>query len=212
MSYRVDERSTRNYNNRPGNAEPIGVCVHHWGVDGQSHDGVADYLASPRPANPTSAHSVISAGRVTELVPWGKRAWHGRGANDYWIGLECRPEMSDGDWETLVEYCYDIEVYYGKSMRYVRHSDWKATACPGRYSGRIQELISAVNAMHKGKAPVSKQPATKPKTPRGKSVATMASEVIAGKHGNGHSKRRRSLGVSAKEYQRIRAAVNRRLS
>lgn len=211
MAYRKDQRSTSNYNDRPGNADPIGICIHHWGIDGQSHDGVANYLASRRPANPTSAHSVISAGRVTELVPWGKRAWHARSANDLWIGLECRPEMSEGDWETLVEYCYDIEVYYGKSMRYGRHSDFNATACPGRYSGRIQELIDAVNAMHKGKAPVSKQPATKPKTARGKSVATMANEVIAGKHGNGHATRQRSLGVNAATYAKVRAAVNRKL-
>lgn len=119
--------------------------------------------------------------------------------------------MSDGDWATLVEYCYDIEVYYGKSMRYGRHSDFNATACPGRYSGRIQELIDAVNAMHKGKAPVSKQPATKPAKPAGKSVATMANEVIAGKHGNGHAQRRKSLGVNAATYAKVRAAVNRKL-
>ena len=208
MSYRVDVRSTRNYNNRPGNAEPIGICLHHWGVDGQSHDGVANYLASHRPANPTSAHSVISAGRVTELVPWGKRAWHGRSANDYWIGLECRPEMSDGDFNTLVEYCYSIEVYYGKSMRYARHSDFVATACPGRYSGRIQELIDAVNALHAGKKPAKK----KPTTSSGKTITRMADEVIAGKHGSGHANRQRSLGVNNATYAKVRAEVNRRAS
>ena len=207
MSYRVDERSTRNYNNRPGNAEPIGICIHHWGVDGQSHDGVADYLASPRPENPTSAHSVISAQRVTELVPWGKRAWHARSANDLWIGLECRPEASDGDWETLVEYCYDIEVYYGKSMRYARHSDFNATACPGRYSGRIQELIDAVNALHAGKTPAKKKPTT---SSSGKTITRMADEVIAGKHGNGHTNRQRSLGVNNATYAKVRAEVNKR--
>ena len=208
MSYRVDERSTRNYNNRPGNAEPIGICLHHWGVDGQSHDGVVNYLASHRPANPTSAHSVISAGRVTELVPWSKRAWHGRSANDYWIGLECRPEASDGDWKTLVEYCHSIEVYYGKSMRYARHSDFVATACPGRYSGRIQELIDAVNALHAGKKPAKK----KPTTSSGKTITRMADEVIAGKHGSGHANRQRSLGVNNATYAKVRAEVNRRSS
>ena len=210
MSYTVDERGTRNYNNRPGNAEPIGICVHHWGVDGQSHDGVADYLSSHRPSNPTSAHSVISAGRVTELVPWGKRAWHGRSANDLWIGLECRPEASDGDWETLVEYCYDIEVYYGKSMRYARHSDFNATACPGRYSGRIQELIDAVNALHAGKTPPKKKPPkpTSPRTP----VSVMATEVLNGEHGNGHANRQRSLGVNNATYAKVRVEVNKRAS
>ena len=216
MSYRVDERSTRNYNNRPGNAEPIGICIHHWGVDGQSHDAVADYLASHRPTNPTSAHSVISANRVTELVPWSKRAWHGRSANDYWIGLECRPEMSDGDWKTLVEYCHSIEVYYGKSMRYGRHSDFVDTACPGRYSGRIQELIDAVNALHAGKKPVKKKTPAKKKptasTSSSKTITRMVDEVIAGEHGKGHANRQRSLGVNNATYAKVRAEVNKRAS
>lgn len=50
----------------------------------------------------------------------------------------------------------------------------------------------------------------KPSTPA-KSVATMAAEVIAGKHGNGHATRRKSLGVNAATYAKVRAEVNRRL-
>lgn len=49
-------------------------------------------------------------------------------------------------------------------------------------------------------------------TPAQRSVAAMASEVIAGKHGNGHANRRRSLGVSAAVYKQVRAEVNRRLA
>src|SRR5690625_5656881 len=78
MAYKVNKVKTSNYNDRPGNKEPIGICIHHWGALGQKHDDVARYLASHRPANPTSAHDVISAGRVTELVPWNKRAWQDR--------------------------------------------------------------------------------------------------------------------------------------
>jgi len=52
-------------------------------------------------------------------------------------------------------------------------------------------------------------PKPKPK-PKGKSVAAMADEVIAGKHGNGHAARRKSLGVSATVYGKVRAEVNRR--
>lgn len=43
----------------------------------------------------------------------------------------------------------------------------------------------------------------------GKSIAKMASEVIQGLHGNGHTTRRRSLGVSESVYKRVRAEVNR---
>lgn len=48
--------------------------------------------------------------------------------------------------------------------------------------------------------------------PAGKSIATMAKEVIAGWHGNGHTNRRRSLGVSEAVYEQVRAEVNRRVS
>lgn len=43
-----------------------------------------------------------------------------------------------------------------------------------------------------------------------KSVAAMAKEVIAGKHGTGHANRQKSLGISASEYAKVRAQVNRR--
>ena len=44
----------------------------------------------------------------------------------------------------------------------------------------------------------------------GKSISQMATEVLAGKHGNGHAQRRRSLGVSQAVYAKVRAEVNRR--
>jgi hypothetical protein len=47
--------------------------------------------------------------------------------------------------------------------------------------------------------------------PKGKSIAQMAAEIIAGKHGIGHETRRRSLGIDAATYARVRAEVNRRV-
>lgn len=44
-----------------------------------------------------------------------------------------------------------------------------------------------------------------------KSIGQMANEVIAGKHGNGHTARRRSLGINNATYQKVRAEVNKRL-
>lgn len=54
-------------------------------------------------------------------------------------------------------------------------------------------------------------PVKAPVRPAGKSIATMATEVIAGKHGNGHANRQRSLGVNAGTYAQVRAEVNRRV-
>jgi len=44
-----------------------------------------------------------------------------------------------------------------------------------------------------------------------KSISQMATEVLQGKHGNGHEQRRKSLGISKAEYEKVRAEVNRRL-
>jgi ribosomal protein S25 len=52
----------------------------------------------------------------------------------------------------------------------------------------------------------SRREAVKPK----KSIGQMASEIIEGQHGQGHANRRRSLGVSQSEYNKVRAEVNRR--
>ena len=44
-----------------------------------------------------------------------------------------------------------------------------------------------------------------------KSISQMATEVILGKHGNGHEQRRKSLGIDKATYQKVRAEVNKRL-
>lgn len=44
--------------------------------------------------------------------------------------------------------------------------------------------------------------------PKGKTIDQMAREVIAGKHGNGHANRQRSLGVNNATYQQVRNRVN----
>lgn len=213
MSYKLENKpaDTRNYNNRPGGRKPKGILIHHWGIDGQSHSGVVAFLRRYRPANPTSAHEVISSGLVSKLVPLLKRAWHARSANNDWIGLECRPEMSDGDWETLVERCADIERETGQSMRYGKHSDYVNTSCPGRYSNRVGELVNAVNANLANAGTPVKPTKTKPiKGQPKKTVKQMADEVIAGKHGTGHTARQHSLGITASKYKKVRAEVNKR--
>lgn len=45
----------------------------------------------------------------------------------------------------------------------------------------------------------------------GKSIEQMVREVLAGKHGNGHATRQKSLGVDSTTYAKVRAEVNRRV-
>ncbi|MCU4295808.1 N-acetylmuramoyl-L-alanine amidase [Brevibacterium permense] len=152
-NYTVEKRPTRNTSTRAHyghGKKPDGLTIHHWGSDGQKHDNVVSWLTGVTGNKGSSAHEVISAGRVTVLAPPEVATWHagstaGNGAT---MGLECRPEMTDADWDTLVERCADLEEELG-SLKYWKHSDWKNTACPGRYRDRIGELVDDVNAEHK---------------------------------------------------------------
>ena len=93
------------------------------------------------------------------------------------------------------------------------HRDTKATACPGK---NAYAQIPVINkAAVSGKVTPVATPKPKPvieeqKSSAGKSIQQMASEVRAGKHGNGHATRRKSLGVSAAVYEQVRAEVNKR--
>ena len=69
----------------------------------------------------------------------------------------------------------------------------------------ISQLAKDIGAS-KGSVNSSKTP-----KPSGKSISKMADEVIAGKHGSGNETRRKSLGISKAEYEKVRAEVNRRL-
>ncbi|MGO1957212.1 peptidoglycan recognition protein family protein [Microbacterium sp.] len=179
MSYDLDTQRTSNHSPRSkyGYAsKPVGITIHHWGSDGQKHDNVVRWLRGSAGGvnnRNSSAHYVTSAGRVTRLADDKRATWHAgnnRG-NGSTIGIECRPEMSDGDWDTLVELCADLEEKHG-SLKYWKHSDWKNTACPGRYGSRIGELVDAINAEHKRRKSGGAKPAPKPQPkPSGKAPA-----------------------------------------
>lgn len=74
------------------------------------------------------------------------------------------------------------------------------------FFAEFSRLLGDVKPAVKPAAPAKPVPKPAP----GKSVASMASEVIAGKHGTGHTARQRSLGVTAATYAQVRAEVNRR--
>lgn len=79
--------------------------------------------------------------------------------------------------------------------------------------GYAKELVKAITGTTNDKAPSKKPTSTpsKPSTPsKNKTISQMADEVIAGKHGNGHDARRKSLGISRSQYEKVRAEVNRR--
>ena len=131
-----------------------GITIHHWGNDGQSFETVTRYLC--RPDGNSSAHYVAEAGRVACIVAPGNRAWHagdglGRGTGGATtIGIECRPEMSGGDFETVAELIADLWDTYGV-LPLSPHKRWTATACPGRWTHRLGDLARRAHAIRRAR-------------------------------------------------------------
>lgn len=114
-----------------GQARTIdGAVIHHWGNLGQTHDGVVDFFVNG--AGQTSAHFVVSAGRITCLVSPADAAWHSGNAvgNATTIGIECRPEATDADYATVAELVRYLRNEYG-ALPLSPHRQWHNTACPG---------------------------------------------------------------------------------
>lgn len=147
MPYTLTKRWSMNY--QAGNT-PKMIIIHHWGADGQSFAGVVNWLCNPRAE--VSAHYVLQANQVCQLVDHKNRAWHCVGKNSVSIGIECRPECTAGDRETLAELISNIWKQHGKLPLY-GHKDFNATACPGRYYARIPEIKKRAEEIYNGKTP-----------------------------------------------------------
>lgn len=126
------------------------IVIHHWGDDNQRFEKVCEFFAG---GPGTSAHFVAEAGRCAQLVEIKDIAWHAGNwaANQRSIGIECRPEMSNEDFETVAQVIADLETYYGKSFYVHGHKDFFNTACPGRWYDQLDRLIDRINAIKEGK-------------------------------------------------------------
>jgi hypothetical protein len=108
------------------------ITIHHWGDKGQQFDTVRDFLCTNN--TPTSAHYVAQDGLVACIVSPDDCAFHAGNAegNTFSVGIECRPEATDGDYATVAELIRNIRAIYGDVPLYP-HNHWFATACPGDY-------------------------------------------------------------------------------
>lgn len=151
-------------NQNARNSKVKSITIHHWGSRGQKFDNVVNWLCQKRAG--TSAHYVVEAGKVACIVDPDRRAWHAGNSrgNHESIGIECRPEATEGDYATVAALVADLRAVYG-DIPLKRHRDWTSTACPGVWDiGKIDRLArgvkSSVPAVSKGGASV---PAAKPK-------------------------------------------------
>lgn len=130
-----------------------GIVVHHYGVMGSTYAGTIRTLTKPTAA--ASAHFVIDAGKVAQLVALSDTAYHA----DNWavnlttIGIECPPECTPAQVDTLVQLIAGLYRHYGRVLPLSGHCDHAKTVCPGRYyplladiQARATALWSSVNA------------------------------------------------------------------
>lgn len=139
----IDFRQCWNYSQGREGLSPDRIVLHHWGADGQSHDGVVDFFTRG-PGSGTSAHYVVSAGRITQICHDYDTAYHAGNwqINLRSIGIECRPEATEEDLRTVAELVRRIRSEWG-DLPLTVHSDYYPTACPGRY----HQLIDRINQL-----------------------------------------------------------------
>lgn len=164
----ITKYSSPNYFQAPAN-DPKFIIIHHWGSDGQSFNGVVNWLCSSR--SKVSAHYVVGGNQCACLVNEGRGAWH---AGNKWynlhsIGIECRPEMDVETYRTVIETVAMIYKHLGKVLPIIGHKDVAQTACPGRYYPHLKDIQAQATALYRsGKAPTG--PAGSGTTSEGKLV------------------------------------------
>lgn len=163
----ITKHDSPNYDKGRGGNKVKEIVIHHWGEEGQSFNGVVNWLCNPKAG--TSAHYVVMSGKVACIVDPENTAWH---AGDYnhnqkSIGIECRPEATEGDYETAAELIADLWDTYGK-LPLLRHKDIVATACPGKWD--IKKLKKMAEKIYGGSDKPSK-PATKPSKPAKRKIS-----------------------------------------
>lgn len=174
--------SSVNWKSGVGNGRKVtGITIHHWGASkGLDFDGIVNFLCSPRPNNPTSAHYVAQGKdakgnvkpRVSCIVDPDDIAyacgnWNG---NLSTVSIECRPECWAEDREVVAQLIARIWNVYGIVPIYP-HSHWTATECCGdNWRANLVWLKNRATEILKG---VAVKPSTNP-TPTKETIMNAA--------------------------------------
>ena len=201
---------------RPGYAmKPKYITVHNTanpnkGANAEMH---ARYLHNGAGGRSVGWHFTVDDTQIVQHLPTNESGWHaGDGGNGVGnrqsIGIEIC-ENSDGDFDKAVENAQRlIAKLIGKHGipldNVVPHKHWSGKNCPRKLLNTWNQFKAQIDVAEKTKEKPEKKPS------KSKTISQMANEIIAGKHGEGHENRRKSLGISKSEYEKVRAEVNRR--
>jgi|GEM_PF-2127265 len=134
-------------------------------------------------------------------------------SSSYGETIMIKHSINGGTWETVYAHMRDNSRRFSVGQRVKQGDQIGVMGNTGNSTGQHLHFelhknglwnMSKSNAVDPQKY-LEKDLYPKPK----KSINQMAQEILDGKHGNGHTNRQRSLGISKSEYEKVRNAVNR---
>ena len=136
-------------NKTVANNTPTSITLHWWDDPSRrpSFGGVVSWFNN-RSAQ-VSAHYVVEANRITQMVLEKDTAWHSGNSNGnrLSVGIEVNPRLNAGDYETTAQLVAEIWSRLGK-IPVRRHSYWTNTACPG--SMDVNRIIRRAEQIRSG--------------------------------------------------------------
>jgi hypothetical protein len=207
-----------------------GVVIHHVaGTNG------LNYVANKNLRNSHPTYHIANSGAVTGIVNPDRRPYSTGGVPDpNAVTFEIDNSSVGGDWpvsDAAVQALIDVIIFhasqspragkgFAKNIKGVTqseffiawHKQYSATACPGPFlMSQLDYIVAECNKRTSGAAPqpVAPQPAIP--TPASNGIEAIAREVIAGKWGNGPTRKQR-LAAAGYNSSVVQAMVNAILS
>lgn len=214
---------------RPGikMSKCIGVTIHNTdnsgaGADAKAH---ANLLKNSWKNKQQSWHFAVDENGAYQSIPTDEIAWHagdggsGKG-NTQTIAIEICMN-SDGDLEKATDNAAQLAAQQLKEKglsadKLYQHHDWSGKNCPSQIrAGKPYDwstFKSKVKAYYNGNASASKPSAGTGSGSNSskKTVSQLADEVIAGKWGNGDT-RKKKLEAAGYDYDAVQKEVNKQL-
>lgn len=200
----------------PYSMEAEGICIHNTANDAPAVNEIKYMISNNKE---TSFHFAVDDIQAVQGLPLDRNGWHasdggnGRG-NRKTIAIEICYSKSGGDrWlkalDNAAELTAELLIDHGWDIsRVSKHQDYgNHKHCPHR----ILDEYGWDNFLNLIKSKMGKSTETETKTDEsvnsGKTVVTLAREVIAGRWGNG-AQRKANLTAAGYDYSEIQGAVN----
>ena len=210
------------------------IVLHYTGVSNDSAINECNYFAHSNTRQAGAHIFVDRAGGICKSVPLSRPAWsvgilftRANGAAKYWgelnnyntVSIEmcdcAKHDPSKAQIKAIKKAIKYIRRRCKNATKIVRHFDICGKQCPGRMSGgpgtvgyeRWQKLLDDLGESEKTTTTVKKPSTTKPKSSEKKTNTEIAKEVLAGKWGNGET-RKKKLTAAGYDYAAIQKIVN----